>query len=813
MRQSHFLLLLLALTPCLQAQQAASVTGSVQDPQGRAIAGARLRIARLGATGDFRTAADSGGRFRFEQIPAGTVYLEVSAEGFRDRVEVLNLEAGRTAQLELRLEVAGVSQTVMVTATATPQTTDEIAKATSLLTKEEMDLRDEFSLAEAIRPLPGVLVNNGGGPGQFTTIRIRGVRPDAAAVLVDGLRFRDASTTQGDASSFVSTLNLVGAERVELLRGSASSLYGTNAVGGAINVITSEGGSPMRGNLSVEGGGLGFLRGRGGFEGGLLKNQLRYSANLLHLNVTRGVDGNDANRSTGGQFFARADLGSRTSLSGRLWASDDFVQLNISPGTTGLPAANFPADGVIPARILPPDQVRLLLAGGAPNLAGITVLPGRDDPDNRRSSRFSSTALILRHLAGPRMNFQASYQRVHTSRVFENGPAGIGSQPAAVNYGNYVGDIDTADGRVNAVPLQWLQFSGGFEWEQERYFDRQDNNLAGTRRVATQTRITQRSSAVYFASQAALLKRRLLINASGRGQLFELDRPRFQLSGTANNYDRVAIDAPPKALTGDLSLAYLIPSLRTKLRVHGGNSYRAPSLYERFGGGFSANPVTGVVQFTPYGDPLLLPDRYNSVDAGVDQYFWNSRLRLSATWYYIRVVSITAFDSSGAIRPETDPYLRTMGYINGSGGISRGAEFGFEVRPARSFTLTGSYTYTNANLDRDITVRGFWRVLQVPRHYGSVVVLKRWGRRLDTNLDLYRQGEHFNSYFAVNRSRAFRFPGFTKVDLTAGFRIWESEKRFARLFTRIENALNRTYYQNAWQAPGLYVVAGIQLGN
>lgn len=795
------------------AQGTSDFSGVVVDSQGRRIAQARIRLFRPGVTGDLRLLADASGRFRVEGVSAGSVYVEAAAEGFREKVQQVQLNPGKTHEVEIRLEVAGVNQAVLVTANAAPQTTDEIAKATSLLTAEEIDLRDEFTLAEALRPLPGIVVANGGGPGQNTTIRIRGVRPDAASVLVDGLRFRDASTTQGDASSFVSSLNIVGAERIELLRGSASSIYGSNAVGGAINVITDEGGSPTRASLMAEGGGIGFLRGRAGLSGGFKDNRFRYSAHGLHLNVTKGVDGNDAARSLAGQFFGRYDFNPRTSLSGRLWASDDFVQLNISPATTGLPAANFPVEGIIPARILPPDQVRILQSGGTPDYSGVTLLPGRDDPDSRRSSAFATTAMVFRHQLSPHANMQASYQRVHTSRVFQNGPAGVGFQPAAENYGNYVGDIHTVDGRIHAQPAQWLSLAGGLEWEKERYFDRQDNNLPGTRRVATQTQVTQRATAVYFTSQASLLERRLQINWSGRGQFFDLDRPQFQLSGTANNYERVAIQAPPAALTGDLSLAYLIPQTGTKLRLHGGNSYRAPSLYERFGGGFSANPVTGVVQFTAYGDPMLGPDRYNSIDAGIDQYLWNSRLRLSATWYYIRVVSITAFDSSGAIRAETDPYLRTMGYINGSGGISRGVEFGFESRPLRSLTLGGAYTYTNANLDRDITVRGFWRVFQVPRHTASLVVLKRWGRRFDTNLDLFRQGAYYNAYFAVNRSRSFEFPGFTKVDLTAGYRVWESDKRFVRLFTRIENVLDQTYYQNGWRGPGLYAVAGIQIGH
>ena len=85
-------------------------------------------------------------------------------------------------------------------------------------------------------------------------MRIRGLRPDAAAVLVDGLRLRDAATAQGDVTSFMSTLNFVAADRVEVLRGSGSSLYGTNAVGGVVNIVSREGGSPTRGDAQIEAG-------------------------------------------------------------------------------------------------------------------------------------------------------------------------------------------------------------------------------------------------------------------------------------------------------------------------------------------------------------------------------------------------------------------------------------------------------------------------------------------------------------------------------------------------------------------------------
>lgn len=807
MKHFSFVLFFAGLTAL--AQPAAQLQGQLTDEQGKGAGRARIRVFRQGGAAAATAVSNDAGRFEIERLIPGPAVVQIDKDGFRSLTRPIELAPGRNT-LDAVLEVAGVAQSISVTATGAAQTFDEIGKAITTVSGEEIQARNEFSIAEALRTTPGIVISNTGGPGQLTTIRTRGLRPDATAVLVDGLRFRDSTTIQGDASSFVSTLNFTGAERLEIVRGSGSSVYGTNAAGGVVNVITQEGGPPLHGGLLFEGGTLGLFRGRGAIGGGALGNRLRYTGSAQHINVTRGVDGNDANRSTSLQGFARYDFTPSLSLSGRFWGSDDFVQLNISPTTAGIPAANFPASGVIPAVMLSPENVRILNAGGAPDFRGVTLIPGRDDPDSRRASRFATTALILRHTLTPRLNWQASYQRVHTARTFHNGPAGTGFQPAAENYSNYVGDIDTVDARLNAIAASWLTLTAGYEFERENYFDFQNNNLPAPRTVISQTAVKQDANAAFVAAQFALLERRLQISLSGRGQFFRMFRPQFVLTGTANNYDRVPLESPPRALTGDAAIAYLIPGTSTKLRAHAGNAYRAPALYERFGGGFSASPVTGEVLFTPYGDPRLAPDRYNSVDAGVDQYLFQDRLRLSATWYYQRAVSLTAFDSSGGIRPDTDPFGRSLGYINGSGGTSRGFELGVEARPSRKLTLTGSYTYTNANLDRDITVRDFWRVLQAPRHVASFVVMQQWTRRLDTSFEFFRSSGYYSGFFAVNRARAFEFPGFTKADLVGGYRVWANDSQSARVYAMVENVFNQRFYQNGWLAPQAAFRGGLQ---
>ena len=245
------------------------------------------------------------------------------------------------------------------------------------------------------------------------------------------------------------------------------------------------------------------------------------------------------------------------------------------------------------------------------------------------------------------------------------------------------------------------------------------------------------------------------------------------MTGTANNYERVALQSPVRALTGDASIAYLIARSSTKVRGHFGNAYRAPSLYERFGAGFSSSAATGVINFTPYGDPRLAPDRYNSVDGGIDQYLFGNRAKLSATFFYTRIVHITAFDFSGLITPATDPYGRSAGYINGSGGISRGVELSIETRPLRSLTVNGSYTYVNENTDRAISAPGFYKIFSVQPHTATIVVTKHWGRRLDTNFDVFHGSQYFAPFFAISATRAFQFPGFTKAGATVNYRVWE----------------------------------------
>lgn len=184
------------------------------------------------------------------------------------------------------------------------------------------------------------------------------------------------------------------------------------------------------------------------------------------------------------------------------------------------------------------------------------------------------------------------------------------------------------------------------------------------------------------------------------------------------------------------------------------------------------------------------------------------RVRFSATYFYTRIVTITAFDSVNAvIRRDTDPFGRVSGYINGSGGISRGLELSIESRPTQSLTVSGSYTYTRANDDRDLQVRGFFRAFNVPRHTFSLVATQRIGRRLSVTTDITGNNELFNQFLATGR--AYRVPGFVKTDVSASYMLSQTDQGSLNLYTRIGNIFNRTYYDAGWLAPKATAVAGL----
>lgn len=128
------------------------------------------------------------------------------------------------------------SPDVVVTATGAPQSRAEAGQAITVVTRADLERRQTVSLADYLATTPGVVVTRNGGPGNFTGVRIRGAEAEQTLTLIDGVRVNDPSSPGG---SFDFGNLLAGSvERVEVLRGANSVAWGSQAIGGIVNVIT-----------------------------------------------------------------------------------------------------------------------------------------------------------------------------------------------------------------------------------------------------------------------------------------------------------------------------------------------------------------------------------------------------------------------------------------------------------------------------------------------------------------------------------------------------------------------------------------------
>ncbi len=771
-----------------------TITGHVKDPQGASLPGATVTLYARERTFRLSTTADSTGNYRFERLAPGEYLVEAEAEGFASAsAQQVVVERGQAVTLDIPLELSGVRSTVVVTASDTSQSVDEVSKAVTVVDRQDIDERDESAIAESLRTVPGLRVQQLGGPGSFTSIKTRGLRNEDTAVLIDGLRFRDAAATQGDASGFLEDLIVTDVSRVEVLRGSGSSLYGSNAIGGVINVVTDQGGGPFHGNVLAEGGGLGMFRGRGQVAGGARNNSIVYSAGFSHLNVTRGVDGQDEARNTSGQGRILFRLAPTATLSGRIYAATSRLQLNNSPQGIG----TLPATGIIEAIPLSLTELRRFEAGvptSQLNVGAATFVPAANDPDNLRKANFFSGAVSFTQRPSERFGYTLSYQGLATNRSSLSGPLGVGFQPiGGSTRSDFDGRVHTLSARFDVRAGRVNFITGGYEFESENFKNPSfPVNPANNSNVD----VTQRSHALFVQDQLRFMEDRLQISAAFRTQFFRLQQPLFTPTASAP-YRGITFQSPPTAYTGDGSIAYLFRSAGTKVRAHAGNGYRAPSLFERFGTSF------GGFGYSIFGDPRLRPDRSVAFDAGIDQTLYRNRLRASATYFYTRLQEVIIFDFSGVINPATDPFGRFGGYRNTNGGIARGVELGMTATPTRTLNLSVAYTYTKAQ-QRTPQVPGTVRSLVIPNHQFSLVATQRFGHRFLINFDLSASSDYLTAIFnpVTFASRGYRFRGLAKADLGTSYTLPLNESRSLRFFGYVDNLFDREYFESGFRTPG-----------
>ena len=217
----------LAALAAVAAADAATLTGLVLATGGEPVAGAEVSLVELRR----RTTTDGEGRFRFEGLPAGELLVEVTSPRFGGTVQRVLLEQGSSLEVTLELDQLVHSDQITVTATGVARSLSEVVTPVDVLGGSELSLRREPTLGQTLDKQPGVAAT-GYGQGSSRPV-IRGLGSDRVRILENSLDTGDVSSIGPDHAVSSDPL---AAERIEVVRGPGTLLYGANALGGVVNI-------------------------------------------------------------------------------------------------------------------------------------------------------------------------------------------------------------------------------------------------------------------------------------------------------------------------------------------------------------------------------------------------------------------------------------------------------------------------------------------------------------------------------------------------------------------------------------------------
>ncbi len=565
-----------------------TLAGTVRDRDGRPVAGAVVALPELHRA----TRSDADGRFHLAGIPPGRYTITVRAPGFAPLAREVSV-AGATA-LDLALErTALVMEPVTVTATRAPLQAGGSPLPAAALSGERLRRDQAASLAHALAGLAGLDVLATGQ--QIGKPVIRGLAGPRVLVLADGSRLEDYSWSDEDGPSVDVRL----AERVEVIRGPASVLYGSDAVGGVINVLPRElpgtAGAPRTeaevgvASNNAEVSAAASAEGRRGPWAWRLSGVGRHAGNLH-------TPAGELDNTGFGSLAGEAAVGVR--------------------GAAGGATLRYTRYG---------GEFKLLEAEGPPPGALETGGPERKLSDDR-------VQVAGDYLAGGiRLETRAQWQRHWLAEVADTG-TGPGGAPL---------EGTTFDLLLNTLTLDMLAhhaLAGRVRGTVGLSGLYQTNDSRGRVPLVPDARV--RSAAAFVFEEWPL----------GRWSV---------LAGTRVDLRHLATDAsaalglPPEtrdytAVSGTVGFVFR-PAGALALTANAGRAWRAPTLFELFANG----PHLGEARYE-IGDPDLGPERATNVDVGVR--WTGSRLRAEVAAYRNAVARYVFIAPTGQVRDSLRVY-------------------------------------------------------------------------------------------------------------------------------------------------------------
>jgi outer membrane cobalamin receptor len=712
------------LAPSGHAQVSSSspetLSGTVLDP---------VRLLNPAGVEAVRTFSDGRGRFHFKSLTEGNYVLRASLLGFATATK--SVRPGTSVKIVLAL--APVREQVVVTATRTDAPSGQLGATTSMLTEKEIENRLTLSLSDALRPVAGATAVRSGGLGANTSLFVRGGERDHNKVFLDGMVLNEP----GGALDF-SNLTTENIERVEVVRGPQSALFGSDAMASVIQLFTARGRAETarpRLFFSGEGGNNDTWRARTGLSG---------AAGIFDYSL--------------------------------LWArlsTDNHVPNNVFHNTTW--------SGNVGAALSERTSLRLILRGelGRAGTPGQTTF-GRPDQGASLRRRDADIGLRLRNQTTSFLDQQLLYSFAQSRQVSRDL---VADELFVPTFEDRVAEcVDFSTGEFG--PCLFFDTTGDFlNHSRRHHLSYQHNWRAGS--VGRRTGQHVFTSAFEWDRELGFLGDRLSpgseVNAErdNFGWVFQWqalwERLFLTLGGRIEDNDSFGTSAVPR-----VSLAHLLrqggSSLgATKLKFNFGLGIKEPNLLESF----SPGPFV-------FGNPELAPERARSFDFGVEQRFWTDRGKLEVNWFDNRFRDLIGFEI-------VDFVTLSGSFFNIGRSKAKGAEAILELAPLPGLRGRGSYTFLDSQVTESGTVfdpvfEEGNRLLRRPKNSGALELFWNW-RRLTVASTTFFVGRRTDSDFVLLGLTSIE--GYTRWDLAWNYR---SSYRVT-YFGVIENLLNEDYME------------------
>ena len=572
-------LLLACLTPAAAAEP---VTGTVVDPSGRALS--RVLV----------TLVDSSGRTidSTYTYPDGTFRLgTVAPSGCRVQAALAGFQAASAAcgqDVRIALALAPITEAVVVSATRTEAPLAQLASSATVIGAEEIERRQHPPLTALLRGTPGAIVVDNGTRGAVASLFLRGGESNYTKVLLDGIPLNEPGGTFDFAG--ITTENL---ERIELVRGAQSALFGSDAMAGVIQMFTTRASGKTSGGAAVEGGTFGTSR----------------------------VSANAAGKAGGFDY----SVGFGRYMTDNESENNEFDNTTVS-GTAGLALSKT-------ATLRFVGRAEL----GTVGTPGQTAF-GRPDLDAGFERNNGVGGVTFTQAITPSVSQRATYALTATHQTSTNlivdppYTPSFGGSTAPFEFSDFTYDTHNELRRHYATyQADWrLPATGGaagthllttaVDWDGERA-------LLADRQASTSTNASRNN--VGWTIQEQALWARVFVTGGLR----------------IEHNDSFGTAVVPRG-----SIAYIAHRAQgaigdTKLKASAGRGIKEPTLLQSF----SVSPFG-------LGNPELDPERSSSVDVGIEQRFSSDRARIELTWFGNRYRDIISTQTI-SFNPFTSQYF------------------------------------------------------------------------------------------------------------------------------------------------------------